>query len=341
MYGTHTDVLNKLKGNKNIRIINVNNKVVQCVGKFISKCMNQYRAEKLKNKLVRYLVIRHIKNNNYDVVIRYHHAAIKTLFTRLKKKRNQKFVTWYHRSIPTDYYLNKEYLNNCDKVIVVAEGCKQNILKECKFLKDKIFVIDNLVPYKEILSKMGCSQKLFSKDNFNIVTCARIDMEKGIDTAIETCKILKSKIDGLKWYVIGNVSDDRIEYGKYIEDMIKKYGLEEEFILLGGKQNPYPYFAQCDLYVQPSKEEACPLTTTEAQICCAPIVATETVGAKHLIKNDETGIISKNNPRALADAIYDMYINIEKRIRISDNVKKIDFEAYNNNILDKFYSIVD
>ena len=117
MYGTHTDVLNKLKGNKNIRIINVNNKVVQCVENFISKCMNQYSAEKLKNKLVRYLVIRHIKNNNYDVVIRYHHAAIKTLFTRLKKKRNQKFVTWYHRSIPTDYYLNKEYLNNCDKVI--------------------------------------------------------------------------------------------------------------------------------------------------------------------------------------------------------------------------------
>lgn len=122
--------------------------------------------------------------------------------------------------------------------------------------------------------------------------------------------------------------------------MIRKNHLENDFILTGAKDNPYPYMKQCDLYVQPSHMESFGLTMAEAQICGATIVATDTAGARTLIENGKNGVITDNNCAALADGIYDMYSDFEKRERIALNAKNIDFEKNNRKIINDFYDLL-
>ena len=42
--------------------------------------------------------------------------------------------------------------------------------------------------------------------------------------------------------------------------------LNNNIILLGNKNNPYPFFKDCDIYVQPSRHEGYCITLAEARI---------------------------------------------------------------------------
>lgn len=340
-YGTEYDMLSKLHANNRVKLIRMDQRWLHVLENVLATIVGTQKAATMKNKVTRYLVVQTAKRGKYDVIIRYHHAAVKTLFNRLKKRTGQKFISYYHRSIPSEEYLCERYTRNCDTVVVCNDGCRQNVVNAFPYLEKKLFSLENLVPYTEIQAKAISDTVLFDKKYFNIVTCARIDSEKGIDTAIEACRILAQKDLCIRWYVIGSVTPERPEYGDYIRGLIRKYDLAETFILLGGKSNPYPYFTQCDLYVQPSKEEACPLTITEVQVCGSPIVATDTIGARALIQKDQTGCITENSAEALAEKMYELYCDREKLERIKSNVRKLNFAEYNRNILDRFYRLIE
>ena len=40
-----------------------------------------------------------------------------------------------------------------------------------------------------------------------------------------------------------------------LQQKIDSLGLKEDFLLLGAKENPYPYYKQCDLYVHATRFE--------------------------------------------------------------------------------------
>lgn len=50
--------------------------------------------------------------------------------------------------------------------------------------------------------------------------------------------------------------------------------MQERVIILGKKDNPYPYMRACDLYVQPSRYEGKAVTVREAQLLGKPVVIT-------------------------------------------------------------------
>jgi len=49
----------------------------------------------------------------------------------------------------------------------------------------------------------------------------------------------------VKWYVLGDGSLRR-----HLEKEIKMRDVGDCFFLLGQRENPYPYMAACDIYVQ-------------------------------------------------------------------------------------------
>lgn len=342
MYGAHYDLISKITKNNSvdIKIIKMNSmfkSIVNRVGKLFGKrgaLINDLYINKFRTAM---FIKRNI--NRYDYVINYHASCGCKIVKIANIKNTEKLIAWYHGSLYSEEVFKDANVRLYKKIVMVSDGCLENIVSKNEQVKDKITVINNITPYKEIIDKAACVQNVFGKE-FAIVTCGRINRQKGIDTAIEACKILKNKIADFKWYIIGDFNDSPKEYEQYIKNIIKKYGLEKEFILLGGKQNPYPYFAQCDLYVQPSREESFGITIVEALVCGATVVSTETVGARHLIKDGETGVITDNNPTALADAIFELYGTAEKRKYLSENAKKIDFEDSNKKIISKFYNLI-
>lgn len=339
MWGKHYEIMSKLKDNPRIKVKIIKTRFPDVVSSFAARVIGINKAERIKNILIRTLVIFAIKMQRADVVIRYHQNAIKSLFTHLGTK--SKNITWYHSSNYNDYYLRKDYIEKCDKVVVVNEFCKKRMADSDPYLADKLFAVKNIIPYQEIREKAETDEQLFSDEYFNIVTCARLDSEKGIDIAVQACNLLKDKIPEMKWFIVGGIPDDRTEYANDVFEQIANNGLEDTFICIGAKSNPYPYFKQCDLYVQPSREESWGLTIAEAQVCGAAIVSTDTIGAKILIENERNGFVVDISAEALADKIYELYNDTERVQKIRKNLADVDFEELNRETLEDFYSLIE
>src|SRR5699024_4127129 len=98
----------------------------------------------------------------------------------------------------------------------------------------------------------GSPTEYINRDaKFKILTVARLVEEKGVFLALKACKMLVDQGYDVRWFLIGNGSLRR-----ELDIQSKGLGLDDHFILLGEKSNPYPYMAYCEVYVQPSKTEA-------------------------------------------------------------------------------------
>ena len=144
--------------------------------------------------------------------------------------------------------------------------------------------------------------------------------EKGIDLALEAALELVKIGRSFKWYVIGD-GGERYD----LETKIKEYHLENRFILLGLKANPYPYLKHAFLYVQPSRYEGKSIAIDEAKILAKPIITTnypttktvkpKTAAKKTVKPKTKTAAktdISKNEPnlgqKELFEAHYRQYL---------------------------------
>jgi glycosyltransferase involved in cell wall biosynthesis len=138
--------------------------------------------------------------------------------------------------------------------------------------------------------------------------------------AVETARILKEKNIPFLWLFVGDGPDRQA-----IEQLIKKYGLEENIRITGMKKNPYPYIAACDIFVQSSYEENTGITILEAHRLCRPVVSTKTLGGTKLIKPYENGLLAEINAEALAECIITLINDSKLTQSIINNLKSEDY----------------
>ena len=115
--------------------------------------------------------------------------------------------------------------------------------------KNKLVVLRDIVNPVVIrkLSEEFYPEEYTTKD-YIITTVGRIAEVKGYDLLVKSAKLLKEYNFKFKWYIVGDGPERLV-----IEEMIKKYNLDNDVILLGNKSNPYPYIKNCNLYVQTSR----------------------------------------------------------------------------------------
>lgn len=154
-------------------------------------------------------------------------------------------------------------------------------------------------------------------DGFRILTVGRLTWQKGYDIAIETMKFLKEKKYDIRWYVLGEG-----EQRKSLMKKIQELGLEKDFLLLGQKDNPYPYYAQTDLYVHATRYEGKSIAIQEAQTLGCAVIASNCNGNREQIENGKDGLLCELTSWAVAEKIEDLYLNESKRKRIGENAKK-------------------
>ena len=98
-------------------------------------------------------------------------------------------------------------------------------------------------------------------------------------------------------------------------------------LLPGMQKNPYPYMVACDIYVQPSREEALSIAMLESQILCAPMVSTKTAGGVAMIQDEVNGLLAEITAESLAEKI-ELLINDDKlRATIRSNLSMIDYSS--------------
>ena len=224
--------------------------------------------------------------------------------------------------------MDKKFYNSIDKIIAVSDTGKQSIISINPKYKDKIEVIKDVLD-PSLIAKMADEYEVnFSSDFINIVTVARLVMGyKGYDIAIEAAKNLRELDIKFKWYVIGDGPDR-----EKIEQLILKYNLQNHFILLGSKKNPYPYMKKCDIYVQTSRVEGLGLTVIEAKMLKSLIVTTNFSTASEIIDDNDTGLIVNINGEDVARGILQYITNFKLKETIKNNLLKLKTEDFNDEI---------
>ncbi|MCR2822023.1 glycosyltransferase [Lederbergia panacisoli] len=265
--------------------------------------------------------------NEYDLAVAYDGPMDFISYFVLKKIKAKKKIQWIHFDI-TKIGFNPKFAEKVyskfDKVFVVSEEAKGKLIKIVPTIKNKTEVLINksspqILKYQSKLGE-GFND---SFDGIRILTVGRLSSEKGQDIAIYVLDRLLKDGYKVKWYCVGDGPSK-----SKLKQRIFEYNLEENFILLGSNPNPYPYFDQCDIYVQPSKHEGFCITLLEAKYFRKPIVTTNFTGAKEQIKHGETGLIVDINEDAIYEGLKELLKNFDLRTKFSFNLAK---ETYENN----------
>ena len=157
---------------------------------------------------------------------------------------------------------------------------------------------------------------------------------KNYDNVPEMMKLLvESGHKDLRWYIIGFGNDEDL-----IRRRIADAGMEKYVILLGKKENPYPYIKACDIYVQPSRYEGKSVTVREAQVLCKPVIVTNYSTAKSQIQNGIDGIIVPLDNEGCARGIASVMNDNELQKSITDYLSKHDYG--NEDEVEKVYHLL-
>lgn len=249
------------------------------------------KVTKNKSVLFKYILkkVPSIKNE-YDVAVAYAGPMDFISYFVIHKIKANKKIQWIHFDV-TKIGFNTNFASKIykyyDKIYVVSEEAKNKLYRSLPILKEKAEVFLNKVS-PHIIRTEAQAGKGFN-DNFEglrILTVGRLSFEKGQDLAIRVLKLLINAGYDVKWYCLGE-GIARDDYERFINEI----NLHDKFILLGSDPNPYPYIAQCDIYVQPSRYEGYCITLAEAKVFQKPIVTTNFTGATEQITNLKTGLI--------------------------------------------------
>ncbi|MGG0185169.1 glycosyltransferase [Bacillus rhizoplanae] len=301
-----------------------------CAGYIFKSEQNRARCEQRIWKYVSKSLGRIDKN--YDVAIGYlEKNPVYFCIDKVKAKKKIGFIHNDYGELGMDSDIDMGYFAKLDSIVTVSGECANALKERFPMYKKKVKVMYNIVS-PNMINKMSL-EKIDMKDKgTKIVSVGRLNYQKGFEMAIEACKELRSDGYKITWYVIGEGEEKA-----HLEKMIEENDLEGKFILLGIKENPYPYIREADIYVQPSRFEGKSIAIDEAKILHKPIVVTNFSTAKDQIKNKENGIIVEMDPHAISGGIKELIDNKELRNKLIDNLSKEELGTESE--IEKLYTL--
>ena len=270
--------------------------------------------------------------SEYDLAVAYAGPMDFISFFVINKIKAKKKIQWIHFDI-TKIGFNVNFAvklyRKFDKLFIVSNEGKEKLIKLMPQYKNKIETFKNVIPAQQII-KLAEDGKGFEDDfqGIRILTVGRLSKEKGQDLTINVCARLIEAGYSVRWYCIGE-GGSRKDY----EDLIRLRGLQNKYILLGSKANPYPFMKQCDIYVQSSRHEGYCITLAEAKCFDNPIISTDVTGANEHITHEETGLIVKFFEDEMFAAIERLLNEEFLSSYIKNNLKKIKNYNHQNKVI--------
>ena len=262
-------------------------------------------------------------DEQFDYAVCYHmHSSFMLRYVDEKVKAKRKIV-WIHNDFSSTGFKVERYkkrLSGYDKYIAVSKRVREEFVERLPEFSEKTEVVHNYLNAEDIVSlaKQKTDSASFDNDgNTKLVTVGRICSQKGYDLAAYACKKIIADGFNITWYMIGGGDDTEIK------QLIERLHIKDNFILLGRKDNPYPYVKAADLYVQPSRHEALCLTVNEARILGKVVICTDFAGADEQVVDGYDGIIVKAfTHEDIALTIEKVLGDKERFLQLKDNAEK-------------------
>lgn len=270
----------------------------------------------------------------YDAVLSFmwpHHYAAQKI--KAKKK-----IAWVHTDYTKavlDFEADRKIWEQFDKIAAVSDECGEAFKSVYPSLSEKVVTIENVLSADFVRAQAGeFVPAEMETQSIKLLTAGRFCHAKAYDNAVRLCKILLDRGMSIKWYALGYGAEE-----EKIKSMVRELGIEDSFIFLGKKINPYPYMKACDIYVQPSRYEGKAVTVREAQMLGKPVMITDFNTAKSQVRDGFDALISPMEINAAADTIQMLINSSELRERLSQNALGSDYS--NTGYIKRLFEIIE
>ena len=203
------------------------------------------------------------------------------------------------------YYSNmNKSMRTLKKIISVSDYVK-NIV-ESAFNLNNIITLYNFIDIKNDikfnLNKEGEKIKIKNKEEKTILYSGGLKYSKGIDTLLESYKLLNN--DGSIKLVVSGI-------GPY-EEKIKKHMLKDKNVIYLGylsRSDQMKVLNETDVFLAPSiYPDACPTSILEAMALGIPVIATKVGGIPELMDDGKTGyLVDPNDPQQIREKILTVF----------------------------------
>ncbi len=125
-----------------------------------------------------------------------------------------------------------------------------------------------------------------------LVPAARLTREKGLDTAVESLRMLKRRGTSARLWLPGTEAvGDRGDYVEGLKRKIAEYGLERDVEFLGWREDMPALIKAADIVALPSHTEGLPRAILEAMLLKRPVCAAPVGGIPEVITHGRTGML--------------------------------------------------
>ena len=278
-----------------------------------------------------------IKKEKYDIVIDYSSNLLKYNNFDIKIP----VFAWIHFSLTFGEKLTlekikkyKKQYKKYSKIFAITRVMKEEFINKVGIDEKKVELVYNPIDLKLIEKKAENVEKKYEnylkQDYF--LQVSRLTQQKQPEHLVDIYYKLKQAGIKEKLYFIGDGEKKEI-----IKQKIKEYNLENDIILLGQIENPYPFFKNAKLFVHTAKYEGLPTVLLESLALGTPVVSYDCpTGPRDILgKNSEYGeLISLNDKDMFVEKVLELMNSKEKyeKYKKLSLIRANDFSMENNKV---------
>ncbi|MCS7123789.1 MAG: glycogen synthase [Candidatus Aenigmarchaeota archaeon] len=221
-------------------------------------------------------------------------------------------------------WVEKNVIENADRVIAVSQEMKNDILKHFNIEEKKVVVIHNGVDiekWKKVTTKKALEK--YGVNGKYVLFVGRTTKQKGIETLLEAAKFINATV------VIVTAGADTKEYFEEIKNKSESIKNVKFIGKMLTEEETIEFYSNASVFVCPSIYEPFGIINLEAMACKTPVVASYVGGIKEIIVDGETGFyVEPQKPMELAKMVNIILENPELARKMGENGR--------NRVVEKF-----
>ena len=276
---------------------------------------------------------------DYDVIVNNDMDAefygLCHYYTMLKANAKKRFLFIHGDFLKNNYHKNYFLIHymQYDKIISVSDSLNKQMEQVFPEYKNKFESLLNFQDTNFIKSMAEETKVTFEKDVINIVSASRLTEVKAYMRTLKVlAKLVSEGVKNFCWHILGD-GEQREEIEKYI----KTNNLQDNVVLYGVKDNPYPYFKSADLVMLNSYHESYGLVLIEALILKTPVFTTNTLSATELI-DEKYGWVVDNDENGIYEGLKKVLSDKTLIKNKKNNLKNYEYD--NEGIKEKFKELI-
>ena len=229
-----------------------------------------------------------------------------------------------------DHILTKYFLKSCDAFVTLSKSVLKDLSKfvdtDLKvFIPHPIYdIFGDKIAKKSALSNLGLAE-----NKKYLLFFGFIRKYKGLDLLIKALSDPRLRKLDVKLIIAGEFYDDQKEY----LTLINKLDLRNQIIINSSfipTEKVKDFFCASDLVAQTYRTATQSGVTQIAYHFERPMLVTDVGGLSEIVSNQKVGYVTAKDPKAIADAINDFYINKKENEFVKNTIEEKKRFSWNN-----------